>query len=107
LAASVRAIVAEVVGKVIVVASVPARVSVFDTVRLFVPKARVAVPDPVKVTPFTVVGVIAPRVREMAGVVVAVATVPETPFAVVTDTLVTVPVPLERSTYSLWVVGSA
>ena len=39
----------------------------------------------------TLVGVIAPSVRLMAGVVVAVATVPLTPFAVVTETLVTVP----------------
>lgn len=36
-------------------------------------------------------GVIAPRLKVMAGVVVAVATVPETPLAVVTDTDVTVP----------------
>ena len=41
----------------------------------------------------TLVGVIAPSVKEIAGVVVAVATVPLTPFAVVTETLVTVPVP--------------
>lgn len=40
----------------------------------------------------TLVGVIAPSEIEIAGVVVAVATVPLTPFAVVTDTLVTVPV---------------
>ena len=37
------------------------------------------------------VGVIAPSVSEMAGVVVAVATVPLTPLAVVTETEVTVP----------------
>lgn len=43
------------------------------------------------VLPFTDVGVIAPSVRLIAGVDVAVATVPETPFAVVTETLVTVP----------------
>jgi hypothetical protein len=36
-------------------------------------------------------GVIAPSVRVIAGVVVAVATEPLTPFAVVTETLVTVP----------------
>ena len=35
-----------------------------------------------------------PSDKLMAGVVVAVATVPETPLAVVTDTLVTVPPPL-------------
>ena len=39
------------------------------------------------------VGVISPSVKLMAGVVVAVATVPDTPLAVVTDTLVTVPEP--------------
>ena len=39
-------------------------------------------------------GVIAPRVRLIAGVVVDVATVPLTPFAVVTETEVTVPFPL-------------
>ena len=38
-------------------------------------------------------GVIAPRVNVNAGVVVAVATVADTPFAVTTETLVTVPVP--------------
>ena len=47
-AASVRAIVALVVGKVIVVESVPARVSVFETVRFFAPSARVPVPVAVK-----------------------------------------------------------
>ena len=40
-----------------------------------------------------VVGVIAARVIVMAGVLVAVATEPETPLAVTTDTLVTVPPP--------------
>ena len=40
-----------------------------------------------------VVGVIASRVRVMAGVEVGVATDPDTPLAVVTETLVTVPVP--------------
>jgi len=49
-------------------------------------------PLPLNVTPFTLVGVIAPSVKLIAGVVVAVATVPLTPFAVVTETLVTVPV---------------
>jgi hypothetical protein len=47
-----------------------------------------AVPPPIA----TDVGVMAPRVKVIAGVVVGVATVPETPFAVVTDTLSTVPV---------------
>jgi hypothetical protein len=42
----------------------------------------------------TLVGVIAPRVSVMAGVVVAFATVPLTPFAVATETLVTVPLAL-------------
>ena len=41
----------------------------------------------------TLDGVIAPKVREIAGVVVGVATVPLTPFADVTDTEVTVPEP--------------
>src|SRR6185312_3588489 len=45
-------------------------------------------------TPLVEVGVIAPRVKVIAGVVVAVATVPETPFAVTTETAVTVPVPV-------------
>lgn len=48
------------------------------------------VPDKVPVAA-TEVGVIAPRVNVIAGVVVGVATAPETPLAVVTDTLVTVP----------------
>jgi hypothetical protein len=39
------------------------------------------------------VGLMAPRESVMAGVVVAVATVPETPFAVTTETEVTVPEP--------------
>lgn len=46
------------------------------------------------VSPFTVVGVIAPNVSVIAGVVVAVATLPETPFAVTTETEVTLPVPV-------------
>ena len=58
------------------------------------PFGMVRVPvDVVIVSPFTVVGVIAPSVSEIAGVVVGVATVPDTPFAVVTDTLVTDPDP--------------
>ena len=39
----------------------------------------------------TLDGVIAPRLSVMAGVVVAVATVPEMPFAVVIEAVVTVP----------------
>jgi hypothetical protein len=39
----------------------------------------------------TLVGVMAPKVRVMAGVDVGSATVPDTPFAVATDTVVTVP----------------
>ena len=41
----------------------------------------------------TLVGLIAPSVSVIAGVVVALATLPDTPFAVVTDTVVTVPDP--------------
>ena len=43
--------------------------------------------------PFTEVGVIAPSVNVIAGVVDGFATVPEIPFAVTTDTFVTVPGP--------------
>ena len=49
----------------------------------------IAVPPPIAAE----VGVMAPRVSEIAGVVVAVATVPDTPLAVVTETEVTVPDP--------------
>ena len=49
----------------------------------------VALPD--TTTEFTEVGVIAPSVKLMAGVVVGFATVPLTPFAEVTETVVTVP----------------
>ena len=42
----------------------------------------------------TEIGVIAPKVKVMAGVVVAVATVPLTPFAGTTETDVTLPLPL-------------
>ena len=45
------------------------------------------------VTPLVEVGVMAPRDKVIAGVVVAVATVPLIPFAVVTDTEETVPLP--------------
>ena len=73
--------------------------------KTFVPSVQIAPPEvrePLRLTKFgavilpvavTVVGVIAPRVRVMAGVEVGVATEPETPFAVTTDTLVTVPAP--------------
>ena len=47
----------------------------------------------VSVSALTDEGVIAPRVNVNAGVVVAVATVADTPLAVTTETLVTVPVP--------------
>ena len=55
---------------------------------------------PLKLLPVTVPvaatddGVMAPSVMVIAGVVVAVATVPLTPLAVVTEVLVTVPLPL-------------
>jgi hypothetical protein len=55
----------------------------------------------------TLVGVIAPKVIVIAGVVSAVATLPDTPFAVMTDTLVTVPLPPppdELMTYGLALV---
>jgi hypothetical protein len=45
------------------------------------------------VAPFTLLGVIAPNESVMAGVVVGLATVPLTPLAVATDTVVTVPDP--------------
>ena len=76
--------------------SVPASVSVLLTVRVFdvVPPATVnPVAAAASVKPLTLVGVITPSVRLIAGVVVALATVPETPLAVVTETLVTVPPP--------------
>jgi hypothetical protein len=76
--------------------SVPARVRVLDTVRVLevVPPAIVnPVAAAVNVSPLTDVGVIAPSVRVIAGVLVAVATVPLTPLAVVTDTEVTDPPP--------------
>jgi hypothetical protein len=123
---------AEVLGNVIVVLSVPARVSVLFTVTVF-PLATVNVPVVVvMMRPLMLVAVAAPStgvtsvgdvasttlpdpvvvaadiavplpckmpvmlvVRVMAGVVVAVATVPANPLAETTETLVTVPVPLE------------
>lgn len=45
--------------------------------------------------------------RVIAGVVVAVATVPEKPLAVTTETEVTVPEPAAVSVRRRWVVGSA
>jgi hypothetical protein len=74
--------------------SVPAKVRVLEEVKVL-PAAifKVFVPFEVMVRPLTVVGVIAPRVKVIAGVVVEVATEPETPFAVTTETSVTVPVP--------------
>ena len=66
---------------------------VFEPETVVVPvTARVGVELPERVTPFTVLGVIAPRERVIAGVVVAVATVPDIPLAEVTETEVTVPV---------------
>lgn len=106
LAASVRAIVADVEGNVMVVPSDPEKVREFVTATVL---ALVIVNVPVEeviVSPLTLVGVIAPRVSVIAGVVVAVATEPETPLAVVTDTDVTVPPP-EALVRSLCVVGSA
>jgi hypothetical protein len=55
---------------------------------LITPVVALAALNPVGATE---VGVTAPSTKVIAGVVVAVATVPETPFAVVTLTLVTVP----------------
>lgn len=55
--------------------------------------ASVGVEEPDITTEFTEVGVMAPSVRLIAGVVVDVATEPLTPLAVVTDTLVTLPTP--------------
>lgn len=76
--------------------SVPAKVNVFEIVSVLDVVEPPAIVNPVtaaaRVNPFTVVGVIAPRVNVIAGVVVEVATEPDTPFAVVTETDVTVPV---------------
>lgn len=56
----------------------------------------VMVPTDESITPLTEIldGVIAPSVSVIAGVVVAVATLPDTPLAVVTETEVTVPDPV-------------
>ena len=66
------------------------------------------------VTPFVDEGVIAPKVSDIAGVVVGVATAPLTPLAVVTDTEDTVPegakkvpAPLKNLVASLGGVGTA
>ena len=53
--------------------------------------ASVGVDEPETTTELTEVGTILPSVRLMAGVVVLVATEPETPALLVTDTEVTVP----------------
>jgi len=58
---------------------------------VFVPDTLLPVTVPVAATD---VGVMAPSVNEMTGVVVGVATVPVTPFAGATETLFTVPVPV-------------
>jgi hypothetical protein len=84
-----------VVGSVTFVAPEDVSVMLFapDVARVE-PLARVSVPVVEEiVAPFTEVGVIAPRVNVMAGVVVAVATEPDIPLAVTTETLVTVPEP--------------
>ena len=76
--------------------SVPDRVNVFDMVSVFevVPPAiEKPLDKALKVNPLTEVGVIAPSVNVIAGVVVGSATVPEIPFAVTTETDVTLPGP--------------
>jgi hypothetical protein len=84
-------------------ASVPVKVRVLLAVSVL-PLAIVSVPVVVvTVSPFTLVGVMAPRESVIAGVVVASATEPETPLAVVTETLVTVPAPPGTA----WNVGKA
>ena len=78
-------------GNVMVVESVPAKVIELLKVAVL-PLAIVSVPvEVVIVRPFTEVGVIAPNVSVIAGVVVGLATLPETPLAVTTETVVTVP----------------
>ena len=73
------------------------KVRVLEAVSVL-PAPSVSVPVPVVIVfPLTVVGVIAPRVSVIAGVVVEVATEPLTPFAVTTETSVTVPEPPEAS----------
>ena len=76
---------------------VPETVASSATVSVFelVPPARV---NPTvcgaSVNPFTDIGVIFPSVSVIAGVVVGLETVPETPFAFTTETELTVPDPL-------------
>jgi hypothetical protein len=55
--------------------------------------AKVGVVEPEMTTELTEDGTMAPSVKVMAGVVVSVATLPEIPLAVATETVVTVPVP--------------
>ena len=78
----------------IVVAKVPVPVPVTSPVKVIV-WSPVLVPDKFDPdrTPLaaTELGVMAPKVRLMAGVLVEVATVPLIPFAVTTETSVTVP----------------
>src|SRR6185436_478617 len=63
--------------------------------------------EPEKTTPFTDVGVIASRDREISGAVVGKRTVPLIPFAGVIETDVTLPVPVLPSVipYPAKVVG--
>lgn len=75
-----------------VLESVPLNPKVLLIVRvlLVVPPATLKpVPKEAKVNPFTEVGTITPRVSVIAGVVVEVATEPDRPFAVTTETSVT------------------
>ena len=95
--ASVLAKVAEVVGKVMVVPSVPEKARLFEMVNVLevVPPA---IWKPIafacKVSPLTLVGVMAPSPMVSAGVVVAVAQVAVTPLlAAAVETEVTVPFP--------------
>ena len=61
------------------------------TVEVIEPEVDNVLPDTLPVAA-TEVGVMAPRVKVIAGVVVAVATVPLTPLAVTTDVVITEPV---------------
>ena len=77
--------------------SVPESVMVLDIVRVLdvVPPAiRNPVVNAVSVRPLTVLGVIAPSVIVIAGVVVEFVILAEIPLAVTTETVVTVPVPV-------------
>jgi hypothetical protein len=76
--------------------SAPAKVRVFDTVRVLevVPPATLnPVAFATKVKPFTVDGVMLPKDNVISGVVVAFETEPDTPLAVFIETEVTVPAP--------------